>query len=162
MNELEVESRISELKRLKVLAQRACHHEAAKPPPPSITADEKETDSLDWTAEGWIEKEPFRVAKSNLGYRNLSELAEATYKKELSKLTLDQDKYLKSMQASSMQPPYSIVLAPEDIEAVAQGLREASERRQKRRRVGDGGLYMNDRNRQFNLKLNREFGKSVD
>lgn len=154
--------RIDELITLKVNAQRACRLEAAKPPPAPVSEEQEEKDSLDWTNEDWKLKESVVQGPASGGYRNASQLAEATYRKELQKNVVDQEKYDAAMKRASSNSAYTLALAPEDIDAVAQGLREASERRQKRRRVGDGGLYMNDRNRQFNLKLDREFGKSND
>lgn len=155
-----LKKRISQVRGAKVKAQTALRNKAAKPqlPPILICAEESDSDCLDWTAEEWTKKEPVWQGSTLLGYRNVDELAEATYKKEISKRTADQDKYNKAMQADLSTPSYAAVLAPEDIEALVQGLREATERRQKRRRVGDGGLYMNERNRQFNLKLDREYG----
>lgn len=152
------EDRLAILNKRKEEAQQACHLEASKPLLPLVDLTEEETDSLDWTAEQWKQRERVSYKVSNQGYKNLGQLAEATYKKELSLRTVDQEKYAKAMQESKDTPSYDLTLAPEDIDALAQGLREASERRQKRRKVGEGGLYMNERNRQFNLKLNREYG----
>lgn len=154
--------RIDELNKLKENAQKACRLEAAKPPSPTRSEDKKEKDYLDWTNEDWKQKESIVETTSTGGYRNSSELAEATYKKELLKHKVNQEKYESVMTATISTSACNVTLAAEDIDAIAQGLRDASGRRQKRRKVGDGGLYMNDRNRQFNLKLDREFGKSKE
>lgn len=154
----EIEERLAELNKRKKEAQKACHLEASKPLLPPVDLAEEEVDSLDWTAEQWRQREQVIDKSSDQGYKNLGQLAEATYKKELSLRSVDQEKYNKAMKASMDEPSYASTLAPEDVDALAQSLREASERRQKRRKVDEGGLYMNERNRQFNLKLNREYG----
>lgn len=154
-----LENRIKELSRKKLDAQKACHIETAKPPLPPITQCEEIIDSLDWTAEQWKKEDLVIEDGFKLGYKDAGQLAEATYKKEISLRNVDIEKYTNAMKFSGVAPSYESMAAPEDIDAVAQGLREASERRQKRRKVADGGLYMNERNRQFNLKLNREYGE---
>lgn len=159
MNEdKDFEDRLAKLNKRKEEAQKACHLEASRPLLPPVDLTEEQEDNLDWTAEQWKQREKIIHKVSNQGYKNLGQLAEATYKKELSLRSVDQEKYKRSMKASADVPSYALTLAPEDIDALAQGLREASERRQKRRKVDEGGLYMNERNRQFNLKLNREYG----
>lgn len=157
-----LELKLAELSKKKSIAQKALHLEAAKPPLPPISKETEEKDPLDWTADEWKRKDQYQEHAKSTGYRNVGELAEATYKKEISKRQVDQDRYEKVMQLNSDASSFDVFLAAEDLEAIAQGLREASERRQKRRKVDDAGLYMNDRNRQFNLKLDREYGKGKD
>lgn len=121
--------------------------------------DEEALDKLEWSVEQW-EAWEVKQRKKNIkgGYRNLSDLAHSTYQKEISKYKVDKEKYKRQRDQEFL---FSNRPAGEDIEGVAQALKEASERRQKRRK-GDEltGAYITEKNRQFNMKLDREYGKS--
>lgn len=174
---------IDTLKKKKIEAQRRNHAEASKyrlsrredlglnnteevsEEPTEFSGEKLPSDPMDWSAAQWAKKDsPHQPQRANSGYKNLSSLAYATYAKETAKRTIDLEKYERSkvLQSETIQnhgiatnPP-----APEDMDAVVKSLQEASERKQKRRTddVSDK-QYINEKNRQFNMKLEREYGK---
>ncbi|KAM9937767.1 hypothetical protein OXX80_002707 [Metschnikowia pulcherrima] len=174
---------IDDLKHKKVEAQRrnrtaAAKYRTARDDPNTHNEPEKAGDEyghgfsqnvpedpLDWTAEQWAKHDkPYLSKHQSPGYRNMTSLAHATYMKETAKRTVDMDKYERSKAEVGTNLPipgiYANTPAPEDVDAVVKSLQEASERKQKRRtdNVADK-QYVNEKNRQFNMKLDREYGK---
>ncbi|OBA22424.1 hypothetical protein METBIDRAFT_39641 [Metschnikowia bicuspidata var. bicuspidata NRRL YB-4993] len=125
-------------------------------------------DPMDWSAEQWARHDrPQAPQENNTGYKNMAGLAHATYLKETAKRTVDMAQYEKSKAEQSLQwgDHQHAALVPstpaaENVDALVKSLQEASERKQKRRtgEVADK-QYVNEKNRQFNMKLDREYGK---
>lgn len=89
---------------------------------------------LDWTALDWDKR------GTQESYKNAAQLAMATYNKQLL-----------HMKSSGTEA--------ERIEDLARSVSEAERKRFKRRTQTGGGNYIDERNRQYNLKLDREYGK---
>lgn len=117
-----------------------------------------------WTVDQWETFSSRRRPKStSAGFKNHSDLAYMSYKKENAKIAVDKQKYAEAKEASKLnnQPRATTLL--ESAEALANSLKEANNRRTKRRRVEAlGGLHIDERNRHFNLKLEREYGKDAN
>lgn len=149
---------LSEQKRQKIRSvefknrEQEVNNEEEKP-------DEPEN-SLDWSVAEWDAWDLKQRRKNKEGgYKNLSDLAHNTYKKEISRAKIDKEKY-KSQANSGSSSLFENRPEKEDIEGVSLALKDASERRQKRRRTEDAGDYVTEKNRQFNMKLDRQYGKS--
>lgn len=108
---------------------------------------ESTKDDKDYTLEEWKEWSKRKEGKNTKGgYKNLDELAHSTYEKEVSRITIDKERYAKLKGEGA-----------EDVEGLVRGLQEASERRLKKRRTEPvESNSINEKNRQFNLKLERE------
>lgn len=133
-------------------------------------SDEHEhSDKLDWdkrflwTVEQWEFFSSKRKPKStSAGFKNHSDLAYMSYKKENSKIAVDKEKYAEAKEASNLLVQPRAIALLESVEALANSLKEANNRRTKRRRVEAlSGLHIDERNRHFNLKLEREYGKDA-
>lgn len=124
-----------------------------------LPQSEQNDDRVQWTAQRWELYEKSRTrAGSRSGYKGHFDLAHSTYVKEISRLSVDKEKYSKSTGAKN--EPFSVRLAQEDIDKLSKSLQEASERRlKKRRKDASGGDFITEKNRQFNMKLDREFGR---
>lgn len=141
---------------LKTQAQNRCFADAKtyqrRKDPAAEDALEPE-DKLNWTAEQWNRRKPAREA-TEPGFKNLTDLATATYEKNLAGRTVDMDAYQRAQREGSGNA------AQDDIDALSKLLQDAQARRLNNRRLGgDGSLYINEKNRQFNMKLDRDYGK---
>lgn len=123
---------------------------------------EKEIDRLDWTAEQWETYENSRSkSKKKNGYKSHFDLAHSTYLKEISLKTADKEKYKRAIDSSELR--FDILLAKDDVDALAESLHQASERKLKRRRTKEaGGDFITEKNKQFNMKLDREYGEDQE
>lgn len=163
MSDPALRKRLDGLKQKKLLAQRANHTAAYRAKRVASIPDQHhspdEEDRMDWSAHQWhvyLGKE--KVAPGS-GFKNQSSLAHATYLKELSKMTPDLQKYERNKALDTSEADFAA--SKEDAEKIAQRLREASARKQSRRSGNaDGGQYITEKNRQFNMKLDREYGQS--
>lgn len=116
--------------------------------------EENEMDTLDWTASQWEAHEQ-KYKKQEGGYKDLTDLAYSTYQKATRKRAVDMEKYKNENHLS----PFEVKLTKEDVENLSKSLQEASEIKKKRRRKEeDAGTYITEKNRQFNMKLEREYG----
>ncbi|CUM62535.1 uncharacterized protein PRCAT00000086001 [Priceomyces carsonii] len=108
--------------------------------------------------------------KQNDGYQSYSQLAEYSYNKEITRVVVDKDEYERQKETQSKLQIKGIVNpskitdinkpSKETISAVVNSLTEANHRKMSKRetrRISDANDYINDRNRQFNLKLDRQF-----
>lgn len=121
---------------LKKQRDRSTYNESLEEEGPK---DDREYTLQEW--KEWAQKK----GRTKGGYKNLDELAHATYEKEIAGLA-DKEKYAKLKEGGQ-----------EDIESMVQGLQEASERRlKKRRKEPMESNSVNEKNRQFNMKLERE------
>lgn len=156
---VQAEQRLAELLKKKLLCQNANRADLAA----QLRVVRDDTgdvaDKMAWTAAQWDQYELRRRVNSE-GYKNLSDLAHATYAKEVGRRDVDMDKYASHMAGQESNYGLDVYLGGADAEAVAQTLRDASERKQKRRRTGEGGDYITEKNRQFNMKLEREYNES--
>lgn len=118
----------------------------------------EEPSRLDWTAKQWEDYEKGRKrTKSGSNYKSHFDLAHSTYLKEMSRKEVDQEKYKRSLENGELK--FDVRLAKEDVDALAESLQAASERKLKRRRTKEtGGDFITEKNRQFNMKLDREYG----
>ncbi|KAF3984974.1 hypothetical protein FT663_05475 [Candidozyma haemuli var. vulneris] len=111
---------------------------------------EKKKNDSEYTLQEWkewTEKKANKGKQASGGYKNLEELAHSTYEREVANMEVDKEKYAKSKEGEGK----------EDVDALVRGLEEASERRLKRRRTGTAeSNSINEKNRQFNMKLERE------
>lgn len=123
---------------LKKLRERSTYKESHEH---EDIKDDREYTLQEW--KEWAEKKD----KTKGGYKNLDELTHATYEKEVASMA-DKAKYAKLKEGGNFK---------EDVEGMVRGLEEASERRLKRRRTGPvESNSVNEKNRQFNMKLERE------
>lgn len=111
---------------------------------------EKKKNDSEYTLQEWkewTEKKANKGKQASGGYKNLEELAHSTYEREVANMEVDKEKYAKLKEGEGK----------EDVDALVRGLEEASERRLKRRRTGTAeSNSINEKNRQFNMKLERE------
>lgn len=160
--ETSAKSRLASLRKKKLLCQNANKSDVAraqhKKPEHEPADQEKEIDKMAWTAAQWEQYEAKLSVNSGSGFKNQSDLAHATYQKEIGAKSADLDKYKAHMESEQRNFGRDVRLTDADIERVTQSLKDASERKLKRRRRdGAGGDYINEKNRQYNMKLDREY-----
>lgn len=132
----------------------------------------------DWSIEDcekW-EKKIKQKGNNKSGFQNFSKMAEQAYNKELLNLKVDKEAYDQQRNAAEknksnsdqLQMPKILPLSSKpsaaDTNRLVRNIEEANNRRMKRRRNKDDeddvNSYINDKNRQFNLKLNRQYDES--
>lgn len=119
------------------------------------TSTSIERSILDYSLKEW---ERFEERKPGGGYKNLNDLAYATYKKELNNMKPDKEKYANSKDSKG--DLFLVNDDSEDINRVVKALHESSKNKLKRKRADDDGeAFITEKNRQFNMKLEREYGK---
>lgn len=128
--------------------------------PASESRDEE--DRLSWTAYQWEAYEKSKTRASlRSGYKSHFDLAHSTYLKEISRKPADKEKYKRVAESENLM--FQVNLAKDDVEELAQSLQAASERRLKRRRTQDSrDDFITEKNKQFNMKLDRDYGKEED
>lgn len=118
--------------------------------------------------EDWQMRKPSNRSAQNHDYNSL---AATSYHKELSESDIDPEAYelakrkLSAAGSSSGSPEspqdFNIITSQIDKQALADALRESVNRKlkkQRRRGVGiDAGSFINEKNKQFNMKVNREY-----
>lgn len=99
-----------------------------------------------------------RTTNKNSGSQNMNKLAELTYKKEIEEIKIDKDAYEQSKTDITPNSKLTHHVDPEKAEFLAKKIAADNDRRSNRRQNGreDGGNYINEKNRQFNMKLKRE------
>lgn len=143
--------------------------------PVSEQKDVSEREQLmTWTLEDWDRWNAKQGSKNRLHPENgdFNKLAELSYKKELREALVDKVSYEKQKQEIMLKHNLSnaqdlrLVMELEHqpnkdkLEAMVEGLTDANRRRMKRKRTaGADGSYINEKNRQFNEKLEREKDK---
>lgn len=139
-----------------------------------LTAEEAGEDvdrkrNLQWTIKEWDEWDKKQKTKAKPGYNNFNQLAQQTYEKEIANLEVDKLKY--KIQKDQLAKKHNGELSLTAIDFTAKtdetsknqlvaSIKLSDERKQtRRRRQGDAGAasYINDKNREFNLKLNRHY-----
>ncbi|ABN67579.2 predicted protein [Scheffersomyces stipitis CBS 6054] len=154
---------------------------AAKKQPKDLEEDDEnealhegpQKDKLDYTLLEWEEwdKKMSNSKFGRKGYSNMNELAKWSYEKEMEALEVDKVEYNKQKQklelqnsANAVERDIAMLKVKPSQEAVAslvQNLQESNERKQKRRRNKQDeeavSSYINEKNRDFNMKLNREY-----
>lgn len=133
--------------------------------------------NLDWSIKDWEEweKKTGKQRPRQVGFDNWSQLAASSYEKEISKLQVDKDDYNEKKQV--LMRKYNITepkdvrniidlkseVKSSDIDKLVQNINETNDRRMKRRRDHDSehdvSSYINEKNKQFNMKLNRQYDK---
>lgn len=95
------------------------------------------------------------------GYLNMNKLADLSYKKEITELEVDSQEYDRQ-KALLHNQDFAHRPTPEAIDSLVTGLESSNERRMKRKRTQkeENGVdsFINEKNKQFNLKLNRQYG----
>ncbi|KAK6203560.1 SYF2 splicing factor-domain-containing protein [Scheffersomyces amazonensis] len=101
------------------------------------------------------------------GYANMNTLAESTYNKEIQTLQVDKEDYKIQKEVktiSNTDPIRQLQHKPSKhaVETLVNHIEEENDRRQsKRRNKRDDGAssYINDKNKEFNKKLDRQYGQ---
>lgn len=101
-------------------------------------------------------------AKKSSGYHNYTELAHKSYNKEIEEMDVDKEEYERQkVRGESGDKFVSHKPKGSDVDALARGIEDSNARRMRMRRVkkdeNDVGSYINEKNKQFNLKLNRQY-----
>lgn len=124
-----------------------------------LTSEESGVDverkrNLEWSIKEWDEWDKKQKSKAKPGYNNFNQLAHQTYEKEIANLNIDKLKYKVQKNGESR------VTEEASKNRLVAAIKLSDERKLKGRRSqdNDGGAgYINDKNRQFNLKLNRQY-----
>lgn len=120
----------------------------------AITRESPHKSLLDYSLREWEEYDTKSTAG---GYKNFDDLAYATYKKGISTIEPDKEQYLRNKDSSDL---FLVVDDASNVSKVVNSLRDASERKLKRKRTGDdASAYITEKNKQFNMKLEREYGR---
>lgn len=130
-----------------------------KPEKDDITQRERNLKYSIEECEAWDSKVK---SKKSSGYHNYTELAHKSYNKEIQEIDVDKEEYgRQKLRGESTDKFVSHRPNEADVEALAQGLENSNARRMRMRRVkkneNDVGSYINEKNKQFNLKLNRQY-----
>lgn len=131
-----------------------------------------------WTIEDcekWEKKTKQKGNNKKSGFQNFNKMAEQAYNKELLNLKVDKETYEQQKNAAERSKsgdklqmskilPLSSKSSAADTNRLVRNIEEANNRRMKRRRNKDDeddvNSYINDKNKQFNLKLNRQYDES--
>lgn len=153
-------------------AQKEKEREDLGGAPVSDQKDVSEREQLmKWTLEDWDRWNAKQGTKNRQHPENgdFNRLAELSYKKELRDALVDKVSYEKQKQETMIKHGLSHAQElrlvtdlghkphTEQKTALVEGIAEANRRRMKRKRAdGADGSYINEKNRQFNEKLERE------
>ncbi|KAI5949371.1 hypothetical protein KGF54_005606 [Candida jiufengensis] len=108
--------------------------------------------------ERWHEKQQ---RKANTGIQDQNKLAESSYYKEINAIEIDKDAY--RLQKELQSEGASNVTSKSTKEEMSRLMKESKDRKfnkKKRERLDDDedvGNYINEKNKQFNMKLNRQY-----
>ena len=139
-----------------------------------LTDEENETNSKDEKqperARNWdytIQEDAEwtkRTTNKNLGSQNMNKLAELTYKKEIEEIKIDKEAYEEAKTDTTHSSDLTHHVDPERAKFLANKIAADNDRRYKRRQNDreDSGNYINEKNRQFNMKLKREKRQKTD
>lgn len=125
----------------------------------------------DWSIEDcekWEKKNKTKAKMQTRGFQNFNQMAEQSYNKELRNLSVDKEAYDQQKKESTTKKNNEKSILPTnnnpskaDVNTLVRNIEEANSRRMKRRRNKDDeddvSSYINDKNKQFNLKLNRQY-----
>lgn len=140
--------------------------------------DEKDQSekNLEYTieeTEKWQAKQKKKNNNHRDGTQNLDILAETTYIKEISDIKIDKEEY--NRQKKSLMEKYNVddesqlksivdvenKPSPQTMSEMVTKLAESNERKMKRKRnkgdEKDVDSFINEKNKQFNMKLNRQY-----
>jgi pre-mRNA-splicing factor SYF2 len=108
--------------------------------------------------EIWNEKLKTKSQNASFStYQNFNKLAELSYKKDLSAIQVDQEEYETSRNLHG-DLIGSHVPKSGDVQALVANIESANTRRTTSRSTHEStGSYVNEKNRQFNMKLNRQY-----
>ncbi|KAH3669531.1 hypothetical protein WICMUC_004953 [Wickerhamomyces mucosus] len=123
--------------------------------------------------EKWEAKQELKNSNiDNAGFRNYSQLAEQSYRREIEELNIDKEAYLKGKLKRLKQKDaldrdqddeiddYNNKPSKAAIDQLIANLKGSDGRKMKRRKnYEDTSSYINDKNKQFNEKLNRHYDK---
>lgn len=173
-----LQERLAELRRRRIAGKAENKKVAVKerrkdskaaPQDEDVDATTKEIDdSVSERARNWdytIDEDAKwakRTRQKSSGSQNMNKLAELTYNREIEEMGVNKEEYeaSKRLRQSENDAPVasSRHLDPEKVEKLAGKVAADSDRRYKRRRNGgeNSGNYINEKNRQFNMKLERE------
>lgn len=131
-----------------------------------------------WTIEDcekWENKKKRDNKNLRSGFQNFSGMAQQSYNKELQNLEVDKDEYERQkkalLQKHGVEDPRELKKVIDlsnkpksaDKNRLVRNIEDANNRRMKRRRnkdeEDDVNSYINDKNKQFNLKLNRQYNE---
>ncbi|RLV92884.1 Pre-mRNA-splicing factor SYF2 [Spathaspora sp. JA1] len=124
---------------------------------------DQRTKNLNYTLEECEKWEKKQKKRNEDGTKNMDALAASTYKKEIKGLKIDKEEYKKQKEENStgkkIVDAINFVPSEESKKGLANRLKESNERKMKKRRRNeeDEGGFINEKNRQFNMKLNRQY-----
>ncbi|ODV79479.1 uncharacterized protein CANTADRAFT_259855 [Suhomyces tanzawaensis NRRL Y-17324] len=176
VTDTDVASRLARLKALKEkrnqstkLNKQALYQDSKKPkvvakssdPVDEVEKTERQK-NLEYTLEDcerWEAKKLAQRAKLGGEYQNFNHLAQQTYNKAIKDLEVDKHDYhtRKKNTTEDIIPsnkPDAVV-----VQKLADSINETNAERmkKKRRHEEDASSYINEKNRQFNMKLNRDY-----
>lgn len=131
---------------------------AVSPQTPSTSNDKLVKYSVS-EFEDWEMKKHSKADNKNT--QSYDGVAQMSYAKEIASLPVDKEAYERETQASSRASPSEIRTSEVDKEALATLIKRSTERKLKkqgRKAVGEAGSFINEKNKQFNMKLSREYG----
>lgn len=153
--EIATEKRI---KRLQQVKNR--NDQVIKPTDYNDTSDDK-TKLLNYSIEQtdkWNEK--LEKKRKGKGFENYNQVAAQTYNKEIMELPVDKKSYLQQKQSEVLDLNHTP--SKEASDQLNKSLKENDARKMKKRRKNNESTdaYINQRNRDFNQKLERQYGSS--
>lgn len=116
----------------------------------------KKSDKLDKT----IKQLEAKQATKKQGFQNYSQVAAQTYSKEIAAVNIDKHKYDQvKMKGSSNTLVDNHQPSEEAKKVLVEQMKENDGRKRKRKTQGSSDSYINQKNRDFNRKLDRQYGK---
>ena len=105
--------------------------------------------------EAWEER---RQRSLNTGIQDQDKLAEASYYKEINGLKIDKEAYLRSKENDARMEKVDNKVKQEVSAMIKDSKdRKFNKKRGRTDKNDDAGNYISEKNRQFNLKLNRQY-----
>lgn len=167
----QLQERLAQLKKKRLQAtkenRQEVYKERRKKQVKVVTNDDDDTtsdDKYDERARNWdytIEEDARwvdRATPKSLGAQNMNKLAELTYNRETAELSVDKESYEQSKANSATEDSSAHYVDPEKARMLAEKVAADTKRRHAKRKNHreDAGSYINEKNRQFNMKLQRE------
>ncbi|KAG5419540.1 hypothetical protein I9W82_003308 [Candida metapsilosis] len=138
-------------KKLASLQSKSNHYEAD--PRKSLSEHER---VMEYTIEECDAWEDRRQRRMNTGIQDQDKLAEATYYKEINELKVDKEAYLKFKRGEASEGYIDDNLRDE-VSNMVNDSKDRKFNKKRGRSDEDAGNFISEKNRQFNLKLNRQY-----
>ncbi|CCG25046.1 hypothetical protein CORT_0G03700 [Candida orthopsilosis Co 90-125] len=150
LNKADVAQETRRQKLTSLQAKSSHHHEADSRK--SLSDSERVMEYTIEECEAWEER---RQRKMNTGIQDQDKLAEASYYKEIKELKVDKEAYLNSKNDSDVANVDKDV--KEEVSAMVKNSKDRKFNKKRGRTDDEAGNYISEKNRQFNLKLNRQY-----